>query len=202
MNVKANKSYKAIYLDIDGVLNYAGCKSRCGVYLGIDAKKVKLLKRIVDATGAKIVLSSDWKDLFVLHKTAKYQPYHTGKYLVRKLRKQGLYIKDTIPRSFEWQDRGLAILEHIKENNIKDYVILDDKYFKGFNDPPLNLHFIKTFDFHGEEFGGLTERLVPIAIDILNGEKQGIYMDPELADFYDMENPINKEELKELIRKC
>lgn len=201
MSIETNKSYKAIYLDIDGVLNYAECKSRCGIYLGIDTKKVKLLKRIVDATGAKIILSSDWKDFFIAHKTAKYQPYHAGKYLVRKLRKQGLYIEDTIPRKFEWQDRGLAILEHIKENNIKDYVILDDRYFKGFNEPPLNQHFIKTFDFHGEKFSGLTEKLVPIAIDILRGEKQGIYMDPDLAEFYEMKNPINIKELKKLVRE-
>ncbi|MBO7691670.1 MAG: hypothetical protein J6T10_03440 [Methanobrevibacter sp.] len=192
---------KAIYLDIDGVLNYAECKSHCGKYLGIDNKKVKLLKHIVDATGAKIILSSDWKDFFVLHKKAKYQPYHQGKYLVRKLGKQGLYIEDIIPRKFEWQDRGLAILEHIKENNIEDYVILDDRFFRGFNDPPLNLHFIKTFDFHGEKFGGLTEKLVPIAIDILNGGKQGIYVDPDLAKYYEMENPINKEDIKELAWK-
>ena len=120
---------------------------------------------------------------------------------MRKLHKQGLKIYDTIDKKYEWHERGYAIFDYINKHNIKDYVILDDRYFKGFNDPPLNLHFIKTFDFHGEEFGGLTERLVPIAIDILNGEKQGIYMDPELADFYDMENPINIKELKELIRK-
>lgn len=164
--------------------------------------RVRRLARIVKATGAKIILSSDWKDKYVHGLLAHEQPDHSAKYLMRKLHKQGLKIYDTIDKKYEWHERAYAILDYINKHNIKDYVILDDRYFKGFNDPPLNLHFIKTFDFHGEEFGGLTERLVPIAIDILNGEKQGIYMDPELADFYDMENPINKEELKELIRKC
>lgn len=46
---------KIIFLDIDGVLNYENSKSK------VEEEKVKLLKEIVDKTGAEIVLSSDWR---------------------------------------------------------------------------------------------------------------------------------------------
>ena len=52
---------KIIFLDVDGVLNCKSSKSRCGGFLGIDDSKVKLLKEIIDITGAKIVLSSSWR---------------------------------------------------------------------------------------------------------------------------------------------
>ena len=53
---------KIIFLDIDGVLNYRGCKSKSpsGCY-GIEQDKVKLLKNIVEQTNAKLVLTSTWK---------------------------------------------------------------------------------------------------------------------------------------------
>lgn len=53
---------KIIFLDVDGVLNNIGCRTRTpsGCYF-VDDKKVALLKELVDATGAKVVLSSDWR---------------------------------------------------------------------------------------------------------------------------------------------
>lgn len=53
---------KVIFLDIDGVLNCVTSKSYCGMYVGVDADKIRRLARIVEETGAKIVLSSDWRD--------------------------------------------------------------------------------------------------------------------------------------------
>lgn len=48
---------KVIFLDFDGVITTE--KSRwC-----LDKDKMLLLKRIVDATGAKIVISSSWRRL-------------------------------------------------------------------------------------------------------------------------------------------
>lgn len=57
---------KIIFLDIDGVLNSADHldhTKHCNGYSDISPKKVKLLKKIVDRTGAEIVLSSTWRDL-------------------------------------------------------------------------------------------------------------------------------------------
>ena len=50
---------KAIFLDIDGVLNCNGVngkgrsKSRCGAFLGIDKDKTQRLAKIVRETNAK-----------------------------------------------------------------------------------------------------------------------------------------------------
>ena len=52
---------KVIFLDVDGVLNCQKTEAKCRGFIGVDSKKVKLLKKIVDATDAKIVLSSSWK---------------------------------------------------------------------------------------------------------------------------------------------
>lgn len=50
---------RVIFLDIDGELTYAGYSNE--ETHNIDSEKVALLKEIVDATDAKIVLSSSWK---------------------------------------------------------------------------------------------------------------------------------------------
>lgn len=54
---------KIIFLDIDGVLNseaYALGRGKGGM-LGIDPEAVKIFDRIIDETGAKVVLSSSWR---------------------------------------------------------------------------------------------------------------------------------------------
>ena len=53
---------KVIFLDIDGVLNneYSKTRAPSGV-IGIDGDKVKRLRKIVESTGAKLVLTSSWK---------------------------------------------------------------------------------------------------------------------------------------------
>ena len=54
---------KVIFLDFDGVLNsakYLLGHGDCGV--AIDPARMALLKQIVDATDAKIVLSTSWRE--------------------------------------------------------------------------------------------------------------------------------------------
>ena len=60
--IESNKETKIVFLDVDGVLNSITTKDRCGPYVGIDDKKVSNLKDIIDATSAKIVLVSSWKE--------------------------------------------------------------------------------------------------------------------------------------------
>jgi hypothetical protein len=55
---------KAIFLDIDGVLNTMYTEGRVTgskLIIGIEDRFVELLKQIVDATDAVIVLTSTWK---------------------------------------------------------------------------------------------------------------------------------------------
>ena len=51
---------KVIFLDVDGVLNSQQLfeKSEDAQLISVDEENIKNLKKIVDATGAKIVLSS------------------------------------------------------------------------------------------------------------------------------------------------
>lgn len=78
---------RVIFLDIDGELTYAGYCNEETHY--IDSEKVALLKEIVDATNAKIVLSSSWKcgyDKITGEKRSFYQT------LENILSAMGLYI--------------------------------------------------------------------------------------------------------------
>ena len=53
---------KVIFLDVDGVLNSQQLFEKCedDQLISVDEDNIKNLKTIVDATGAKIVLSSSW----------------------------------------------------------------------------------------------------------------------------------------------
>jgi hypothetical protein len=84
MSQKENHKY--IFLDIDGVLNTlnGNYKRFCGV--NIIEEKLLLLKRLVDATNAEIVLSSSWRN------------YPTSREDVKKvLGAVGLSYKDCTP---------------------------------------------------------------------------------------------------------
>lgn len=88
---------KYIFLDIDGVLNSMDWfkeNRETSDYTEIDPEKVKLLKEIVDKTGAEIILSSTWREL-AAHDSKPDHPMYT--YLVNSLKQFGLYIKDHAP---------------------------------------------------------------------------------------------------------
>ena len=160
---------KVIFLDIDGVLNCSTSKSfchddTCGIITGIDSDKVKRLARIVEQTGAKIVLSSDWKvgweKYYITNKPshAKYLDNHL-------LKKGGLIIFDKTPNinKGSWF-RGEEILTYLRlHQGIDNYVILDDTFFEDFDNKNIIDHLIIT-DYKY----GLTDENVKQAIEILN----------------------------------
>ena len=162
---------KVIFLDIDGVLNCATSKSRCiddvcGVIHGIDSDKVKRLAKIVEATGAQIILSSDWKDGWEKYYTSQ-KPSH-AKYLDNHLYKKGkLTIKDKTPNTHKgsWF-RGSEIIAYLRmHQDIKNYVILDDTFFDDFANKEIEEHLVLT-----NREVGLTDGDVNDAIKILLGE--------------------------------
>ena len=124
---------KVLFLDVDGVLNCWSTKDRCGSYIGIDDTKVALLKEIIDATGASIVLVSTWKDRWFKEPSLKVNQDEMANYLDSKLAKFGLIAAD---RTFEddYLRRGVGILDYLEEQRqkgieITDFVILDDEIF-------------------------------------------------------------------------
>lgn len=160
---------KVIFFDIDGVLNCSTSKSfchddTCGIITGIDSDKVKRLARIAEQTGAKIVLSSDWKvgweKYYITNKPshAKYLDNHL-------LKKGGLIIFDKTPNTNKgsWF-RGEEILAYLRSHkDVENYVILDDTFFEDFDNKNIIDHLIIT-DYKY----GLTDENVKQAIEVLN----------------------------------
>ena len=154
---------KVVFLDIDGVLNCEGSRSRCAGYRGIDDKKAENLAKIVKATGAKIVLISTWKDDW--RKTDKAYQGMMANYLDKKLKKQGLTALDKTRDyvSERYLSRGEGILEYLTCHEVESYVVLDDFQFD-YDSCGLTGNYVKTDNYNG----GLTEELAEKAIGILN----------------------------------
>jgi hypothetical protein len=94
------------------------------------------------------------------------------------LRKQGLKVYDKIDDDFKWQARGYAIIYWLRHHNHKNWVVLDDQcFFFGYDKPDIKNHLIKTVDNWDEESSGLTDYLAQKAIDILNGDAEGTFLD-------------------------
>lgn len=117
---------KVIFLDVDGVLNSDEYFDRIqnldieGIESEIDINKVKLLKKAVDTTGAKVVLSSSWR-------------YTKNALALKKLLADyGIRITDSTP--VVENKRGLEIKKWLENNdNVEDFVILDDEVFDSYD---------------------------------------------------------------------
>lgn len=147
---------KIIFADVDGCLNCNSTKavtpSGC---VGVADKYIKRLKKIIDLTGAQVVLSSDWK-------LANEKDY---RYLTNKLYyKGGIRIISQTP-NIRWDWRGHEIREWLYENRdvVENYVVLDDIHFADFDDGDFYSHVVLT---NPDE--GLTDEDVDRAIEILN----------------------------------
>ena len=165
---------KVIFLDIDGVLNSWGSKSHCGIFTGIDRDKTRRLAKIVNETGASIVLSSSWRhDWIPDHKYREHIDIYTapyvGKYLKNHLwKKGGLTAIDKISRIGEFDTyRDQEILKYLADHpHIKYYVILDDAPFLfDLTNPAIVNHIVLTDDKEG-----LTDKEAETAIQILSSE--------------------------------
>lgn len=177
---------KVIVLDVDGELTYSGYSNR--ETHNIDIEKVKLLKQIVDNTGAKILLSSSWKQGYNKETSYKTNFY---KVLENMLAKCDLYIydiTDDIPeniqntnrKTMDFSDlttleiehgtgRGAEVDKWINEHDVESYVILDDEDWD-WKDYGMADNWIQP-SWHDED-GGLHIEHIEKAIKILNkGEK-------------------------------
>lgn len=175
---------KAIFLDIDGVLNCYGVdaatrsKSRCGNYVGIDKDKVQRLSRIVKETDAILILSSSWKVGWEPNGAYdKYSPsnFH-AKYLDNHLKKKGgLTITDKT-RERNLALRGMGIKAYLMAHpEITNWVVLDDEKFVDYEERDIFPHLILTHPCYG-----LTDEDAEAAIKMLKDEIKGPYIaDPQ-----------------------
>ena len=149
---------KVIFLDVDGVLNSDEYFDKIrnldiqGIQREIDIEKIKLLKKAIDETGAKVVLCSSWR--------------------------YTIYV-DTTP--FLENKRGLEIKQWLSDNeNVEDFVILDDEIFDSY-DQELIKKLIKISNGNGRNFGeGLLIRDVDEIIKRLGRNKSKDEVNEEL----------------------
>jgi hypothetical protein len=153
---------KVIFLDVDGVLNSQDLFEKCKEELvPIDEENVRCLKDIVDATGAKIVLSSSWRYGWMKDDE---QVQEECRILVDMLAKYGLEIMDKTEylSSGRREDEIKDWMECSKEK-IENFVILDDGPYD-WNRHGYEKHWVRT-DFCT---GGLRAEHVKEAVHILN----------------------------------
>ena len=160
-----NYETKIVFLDVDGVLNSRTTTDVIDNYIGIEDKKVSLLKDIVQKSGAKIVLISTWKLFWYKEPFLKYRQDNLANYLDEKLARQGLRIVDmTID---EGRNRGEGIIEYLQmlkryDIEVNKYVILDNEMFD-YRKRKLTDKLVKTSDYRG----GLCPRHVKKALELL-----------------------------------
>ena len=122
---------KIIFLDIDGVLNsneyYASLEEeqKHGYEYDIDIEKVKLLKEIVDATGAEIVLSSTWRMLREIDDSPALAMFD---HLEKILAEYGMFIEDFTPviRNNRPLEIHTWMVDH--EDDVESFISIDDDF--------------------------------------------------------------------------
>ena len=155
---------KVIFLDKDGVLNsdeyfdkIKGLHNK-RIESDVDVEKVKLLKEVVDATGAKVVLTA----------SARYTK--NGQKLIQLLRENQI-LPDLTP--FINNERGIEIKQWLSDHpDTEDFVILDDEIFDSY-DEDLRKKLIKISNGNGISFGeGLQQKDIEQIIDRLGRQKK------------------------------
>lgn len=152
-----------IFLDVDGVLNSNETPNiTTDGFCGVEDIYLHYLNIIVNCTGAKVVLVSDWKDLWDkdINKC-----YSDGIYLINRLKEHEITIIDKTDDRSVGSDystgRGYGIKKYLKNHNdIENYVILDDVLFSDY-DKELKKHLVLTNN-------GLNSENVDDAIKILS----------------------------------
>lgn len=145
-----------IFLDFDGVLNSRRFRAaRPGM---IDEKHMTFLRRIVEETGARIVLSTSWR---IHWDESPENRSETGREIDRILEKYGIEI---IGKISDGRDKAHEIRHWLDGHpDVGRYVILDDSPF-GWGD--LAEHLVQT----GGLRDGLDSRTAELAVAVLSRE--------------------------------
>ena len=145
---------RVIFLDVDGVLNYVYCEARapCGC-LGIEDAPLAVLRKIVDRTGAKIVLTSTWKMEWSKNPELRSAD---GEYLDQKIKQAGMEIYDKTQDNI--YDRGMGIQTWLSRHpEVTNWIVLDDNVFNDYRCSGIMPHLIQTSFVDG----GLKHEMIP-----------------------------------------
>lgn len=149
---------KVIFIDFDGVLNTEKYVRSCAEFgLIIDPSKMALLKQIIDATDAKIVLSTSWREHW---DEVPQNCDNIGIEINNIFEQYALHIFGKTPILNSCREDEIA--EWLKINpQVTNFVVLDDRFL---DSEIIREHFVKTSGYSR----GLDETSVDKAIEILN----------------------------------
>ena len=191
---------KVIFLDIDGVLQSDRSGARFEIereelrerlsekmnidysiydqydvaacYCDWDIEAVNRIKRIIQKTNAKIVISSDWRnkekenkmrDFLRIWNLNEYLVGQTDYYGIGKMSKASDYVKNVVTNisDYKYIDlRQIEIIDYLfKHKEITNFVSIDDRNLS----PALKDHFVHTDDLINDE-------QMKACIEILNGK--------------------------------
>ena len=165
---------KAIFLDIDGVLNSIETKVKApSGCIGIDADKCERLAKIVQQTGAFVVLTSTWKTDWFRSAFINDLP-KDGQYLEKTLLEHNILIYDKTTDT-SWSQRAEGILDFINncDQTVESFVILDDEFTLDYARCGLDKYHVKTYYSKKDSntLLGLQDYHVEKAVNILNDRK-------------------------------
>ena len=142
-----------IFLDFDGVINDYITINEINDY------NVEVLKKIINETDAKVVVTSSHKYPWQMANNQEGMLKNNG--IIKGLRERGVEVFDCTPM-VEKCDREQEIIEYLKSHpEITQYVILDDDYI---------IEKLKEHEIFLDLQAGLREKHITPAIRILNGE--------------------------------
>ena len=125
---------KVVFLDIDGVLNtsktferlYNSFKNTGQKELEIDCFRLEYLKKIIEETNAKIVLSSTWRRFFIKEDNKIIPRNEKGKQFYYLLNDYNIEIYDILSYESDLNREGL-ITNWLSKNEVDSFVIIDDE---------------------------------------------------------------------------
>lgn len=125
---------KVIFLDVDGVLNTSktyekinnSFKTTGKKELDIDGFRLEYLKRIIDETDAKIVLSSTWRKSFEKQNNKLIPRTEKGKRFLNILDEYEIKLFDIIDNDF-YENRENLINFWLSKNDVESFIIIDDE---------------------------------------------------------------------------
>lgn len=131
-----------LFLDVDGVLNCRHTRDRVEGCPGIEERKVRLLRWILDRTGASLVLTSSWKDQWQAFQEGREDPF--GRRLAEALDACSIAVAGIT--ADEMDDRGAGIRNYLAEAGKENapFAVLDDTVFSDFAALGILPHLVKT----------------------------------------------------------
>ncbi len=149
---------KVLFLAIDGVLNTERYIKACGHYgVVIDPELMENVKRIVDTTGAKIVLTTSWREFW---EEKGCSIHENGKEIDLIFARHGLEVYSKTP-FLPFLGREAEIRDWLdNRTDIAAYAAVDDMFLSAYF---LEGHFVRTSNYIG-----LTAEYADKVIEILS----------------------------------